>query len=107
MSIRDRLSKIEKALSSSDSSETKITSDDLDHLSDDELDQLESIVAKAQEIVGEGIFPLCVPDDEGGVPGALSWIIANDAEYFAAVRRNTNDSGKRVSRYLKSAIEEP
>lgn len=85
MSIRARLSRIEQALSENSAIEMKVTSDDLNHLTDAELDRLEHIVAHVGKITnGESVVFLGPHSDD--VRSEISWMIENEAEYLAAVQ---------------------
>lgn len=85
MSIRARLSRIENALSVKQSPELRVVSDDLDHLTDEELDRLERIVMQVGEITRDTSVPIFAPC-ENDVRASISWIIHHEAEYLAAVR---------------------
>lgn len=85
MSIRHRLSRIEHALSVKHSPEVKVTSADLDHLTDDELDRLEHIVMQVGEITKDTSVPIISPSGDD-VRASISWIVQHEAEYLAAVR---------------------
>lgn len=85
MRIRNRISRIELALSVRRSPEVAVTSADLDHLTDDELDHLERIVAQVDEITKDTSVPIFSPCGDD-VRASISWMVDNEAEYLAAVR---------------------
>lgn len=85
MSIRNRLSRIEHALSVKHSPEVAVMSADLDHLTDNELNRLELIIMEVGEITKDTSVPIFAPCGDD-VRASISWIVQHEAEYLAAVR---------------------
>jgi len=86
MNIRARLSRIESAITRNGAMKMRVTSDDLQHLTDDELDHLESIVVRVGKITGDDEMP--VPDEYVGddIRAFITYLLAHGDEYLAAVQ---------------------